>query len=240
VKYTPCLPGSHSKFRDCHSRSTASLSAFLGLIWVATSCLPVAIADAAEIAPTVSFTLQDGPGLDGVADDIFEPGDTKFGEVNRNEIFDAEHYVEFSLSGAEPATAALLELDLYTSILSFPYGESKTFSLSTYQGTGQVTADVFEYGEYLYDELTLATLGAHELDLDVTDAWNAAVAAGDGFFGVRIHDPVCTDSVGVGCGVVDVLSATISGVTVPEPSPPLLAGAALLTLALLTRSRRRS
>jgi hypothetical protein len=194
-------------------------------------------AGADEIAPTLSFSLRDGPGLDEVADDIFEPGTTNFGKVSRSLAFDAEHYMEFSLSGAEPATAARLELSLYTTVLHFVYGESKDFRLSIYEGTGQVTTGVFGCGEIVYSP-TLDRLGEHELDLDITEAWNTAVAAGDGFLGVRIHDPVWTGSLEP-AGIIEVLSATISGVIVPEPSAPLLAGAAVLTLALLTRSRQR-
>jgi hypothetical protein len=207
-------------------------------MWVATLCLPVGIASADGIAPTVSFTLKDGPGvLDGVADEIYLPEDaTNFGRVFRSINQDAEHYVEFSLSGAEPATAALLVLALEADDLHLVYGESKSFTVSTYEGTGQVTADVFGYGELL-EGVTLATNGVHDVDLEISPEWNAAVAAGDDFLGVRIHDPVWTGTPDP-AGTIWVGSVTISGVIVPEPSAPLLAGAAVLMLALLPRSRR--
>ncbi len=189
---------------------------------------------ASALSTAVEFSLRDGPPPDGTADDLFQEPDSNFGNNFQSALFDAETYVEFSLAGAATETEVRLALGVSATGSSFIYGESKTFKVSTYTGTGTATLSVFGQGSLL-ESVALPSNGVFALDLDVTDAWNDAVTAGDDFLGIRIHDPVWTGTI-VGAGSIIYGSAELD--VVPEPATTSMLGFSLAALGWRARRRR--
>jgi hypothetical protein len=185
------------------------------------------------LAPVVEFSLRDGPIPNGVADDLILAPDTNFGRVFQSATFDAETYVEFSLVGASIAPEVRLALGVSATDFDLVYGESKTFKVSAYTGTGTASLDAFGLGSLL-ESITLPTNSAYDLELDVTDAWNAAVTAGDSHLGIRIHDPVWTGTL-IGAGTVIYGSSDLT--VVPEPGTGLLVGLGLAAAGVHRRRR---
>jgi hypothetical protein len=193
----------------------------------------VASAVALSLSPVAEFSLRDGPVPDGSADDLIVPPDSNYGRIFQSSLFDAEFYVEFPVTGPASGPNVGLDLAISATDIDLVYGVSKTFDLSVYSGTGTPTLDAFGLGTAL-ETITLPTNGSFALDVDVTDAWNAAVAAGDDFLGIRIHDPVWTGTL-VGAGTIIYGSAALTGVPVPEPGTALLVATALAGLAAAGR-----
>jgi len=196
-------------------------------LWALLLVLP---APASALAPAVEFDLRDGPVPDGVADDLIPPSDTaNYGRVFQNDLFDAEFHVQFPVTGAATGPDVMLVLRVTATGTDLQLGESKTFELSSYTGEGVASLDAFGLGTGL-DTIVLPANGEWELDVDVTARWNDAVQAGDGFLGIRIHDPVWTGTL-EGAGTITYGSAEL----LPEPAAPALIAAALLALGVLAR-----
>ncbi len=185
------------------------------------------------LSPIVEFSLRDGPVPNGTADTLILAPDTNFGRVFQSSIFDAETYVEFSLAGASIAPEVRLALGVSATDIDLVYGESKTFQLSTYAGSGTASLDAFGLGSLL-QSITLPTNTVYALDLDVTDAWNDAVTAGDSHLGIRLHDPVWTGTI-IGTGTVIYGSSELT--VVPEPGTALLVGLGVVALGAHRRRR---
>lgn len=210
------------------ARAALGLGAALLLALVAPSAAPA-------LDPAAAYTLRDGPVPDGLADDILLPPDPNFGRVFQSELFDAEFYLEFPVPPGESADEVWLSLAIDVTGVDLVRGESKTFNLSHYQGDGIPSLATFGSG-LPFETVVLPDNLGRVLDLDVTDLWNAAVARGDDFFGVRMHDPVWTGTT-EGAGTITYDSALLVGV--PEPSGALCAVAALGALAGLGGRCRR-
>ncbi len=189
---------------------------------------------AEALSPVTEFSLRDGPVPDGTADEILVAPDPNFGRVFQSPLFDAETYLEFSLAGATTAPQVLLALELSATDFDLVLGESKTFELSSYAGTGAPSLAVFEQGS-VFETITLPTNGLFDLELDVTSPFNEALAAGGDFLGIRIHDPVWTGTL-VGAGTLIFGSAELT--VVPEPATASLLGLGLAGLAASGRRRR--
>jgi hypothetical protein len=186
----------------------------------------------------VAYTLRDGPPPDGIADDLIVPPDTNYGRVFHSTLFDSEFAMEFIMTGAEMAQDVNLTLTLTASVFDLVHGESKTFEISAYQGSGVASLATFGAGAVI-ESVTLATNGIWSLDVDVTDLWNAGVVNGDDFFGIRIHDPVWTGTL-IGASTITVDSAALEGVPEPEMGPLVGAGVLILVPLAAERTRRRS
>jgi len=186
---------------------------------------------ASALGPAVEYSLRDGPLPDGVADDLILPPDPNYGRIFQSTLFDAEFYVEFPLAGTTTEDEVRLLLRVAATDVDLVLGESKTFRLSSYPGTGVASLASFGLGTAL-DTIVLPSNGSWELEVDVTDVWNDAVLAGDDFLGIRLHDPVWTGSA-VGAGTIIYGSAEL----LPEPGADSLAATALLGLCLLVRIR---
>jgi len=206
----------------------------LRLIFICALAGLLVAGTAHALEPIVEYSLRDGPPPDGSADDIIVPPDTNFARVFVSAVFDAEFYAEFPLAGASVADDVNLALGVSATDISLIHGESKTFRVSVYEGTGTANLDAFGSGS-LVESITLPVNGEYAEDVDVTAAWNAAVQNGDAFFGVRVHDPIWTGTA-EGAGTIIVGSVVVEGV--PEPTAEALAGAAVLSLAVLRRRRR--
>ena len=186
--------------------------------------------------PSVAYTLRDGPPTDGVADDLILPPDTNHARVFQSILFDSEYYVEFATAGSSTAANVNLALTLSATDFDLVLGESKTFEISTYAGTGVTSLATFGSGSVI-ETVVLPTNGIWDVDVDVTDLWNDAVSNGDAFFGIRIHDPVWTGSL-TGAGTITVTSADLEGL--PEPGLQSALGAAIGTLVALARGSRHA
>jgi len=218
-----------------HLRGPSDARAARTPLWCLLAAALLLAAPAQAQSPVVEVSLRDGPVPDGVADDLILPPDPNFGRIFLSSVFDAEFYLEFPVVGAEPAADVVLVLRVMASDIDLVLGESKTFRISTYAGTGVASLDSFGQGVEL-DQIVLPFNGDYELEIDVTDSWNDAVLAGDDFLGVRLHDPVWTGSV-EGAGTIRYGSSEL----LPEPDAPALAAAALGSLAVLggrARGRR--
>ncbi len=217
---------------DAHRSSLLSFLATLALCPFLVAAAPGA---ATALSPAAEFTLLDGAPPDGTADDLFEPPDPNYGQVFQSVVLDSEHYVEFPLAGAEAAADVNLSLGIVASNIDLIRGEAKTFKVSTYDAPGAPLLETFGSGTFL-QSISLPTNGVFDLDIDLTDVWNDAVASGDDFLGVRIHDPVWTGTLD-GAGRITVTTATLEGV--PEPAGTAATLSTLLALrALACRSGR--
>lgn len=207
------------------------------LIPVVVLVLTLVAGPSRALEPGLEYSLRDGPIPDGTADDLFLPVDSDFGRVYLSFFFDAEHYAEFVAIGGSTTSGATLRLMVTASNIDLVYGESKTFLVSAYSGDGVASPDPFGSGSAI-ESVTLATNGAWEVEIDVTDSWNDAVLAGEDYFGIRILDPVWTGTA-VEAGEINVDAVGLEGV--PEPGFAMSLGVGLTGLAAATRraARRR-
>jgi hypothetical protein len=179
------------------------------------------------------YSLRDGPLPDGVADELLLPADPNYARVFLSAFFDSEFHAEFIAIDGSPLADVNLAVTLLATDMDLVYGESKTFQISVYAGSGVAELGAFGAGTVI-DTVTLPTNGAWDVDVDVTDLWNDAVSAGDDFFGIRIHDPVWTGTA-VGAGTLTITGIVLEGV--PEPGFSAALAPALILLAAGARRR---
>jgi len=182
---------------------------------------------------SVLFSLRDGPLPDGLADDVILPADPNYARVFLSQFFDSEFHAEFIATDGTLLGDVNLALSLLASDIDLVYGESKTFQISVYEGSGLAELGAFGLGAVI-ETVTLPSNGAWDIDVDVTDLWNDAVLAGQDFFGIRVHDPVWTGTA-VGAGTLTVTGSVLEGV----PEPGLTTGLAPALILLATAARRR-
>lgn len=178
------------------------------------------------------YSLRDGPLPDGVADDLLLPADPNYARVFLSTFFDSEFHGEFIATDGSVLADVNLALTVLASDMDLVYGESKTFQISAYQGSGVAELAAFGAGTVI-DTVMLPTNGTWDIDVDVTDLWNDAVLAGDDFFAIRVHDPVWTGTA-VGAGTITVTGIVLEGV----PEPGFLAGLAPALILLAAAGRR--
>ncbi len=142
-------------------------------------------ATAATIDYSIGYTLRDD--CCGFGADEFDATDDGgfWGFITENYPFwRDEFFLEFPLAGLEPARLVTLELTMRNT------RDLTQVRLSTYAGTGAVALSLYGVPLAPLGFLDVPTDGVLFLDVDVTSAFNAAIAAGDSHLGIRMNEPV--------------------------------------------------
>lgn len=189
------------------------------------------------VSPSIQWTIRSGGT-------IIQPPFTQYiGQITApGAPFSEETFLEFETteSGRSKVIAEL----------SFAYsdvpigGTGKNVSVSSHEATGVVSIDPWRSGDFIGKVLLPTTPVPidYTTTIDVTDAYNQAIAGGTGFFGIRLHDPMFNPGTSsahpwtqaaIGRGLGIILPQRL--ILIPEPS-----GMVLLFVGLVAFVRARA
>lgn len=145
---------------------------------------------ALTVTPDIFFTVRDDSPADGTADisSVVTPGG--FTGFVTNDNFVDETFIEFAI-GSQSVTSATFSVEM---LILDTGGFDKTFDISSYNnGNGAVQLNLFGAGDYITTARVEEFFTLNTISLDLSALYNSAVAAGDDFLGIRLHNAVAFD-----------------------------------------------
>lgn len=197
----------------------------------------IQIAESQQVLnPEESYTVRDY-GTSGILS--YVNGDGAYGWIQDPpfvSLYEAEHFIEFDVSGSGTAASAYLNFSIYNPSTDEIYGTDKSFNLAYYTGSGSVDTSHFGTGDALATR-TISGIITDNFVIDVTSEYNTFLSSGGDHFGIRFYDAFW-DGTSEG-NQIKYIGSQLSVNVVPEPISSVLFIVGATTLGVRQYRKRR-